>query len=167
MYEFDAAHGLWKYLSCHPRLHRAAIALFAAFSVLNRGIGQLQATLPATGAPVVIAQDRAICAVRTRNPLHRTTMPPPPFQDQGRRPTCPRWHLHFISTCSSWLNQVERRFPLITNKAIQCESFNSIEQLVQRTDQFVAKYNPPQSSVPPDGRCRFDSLEAASTLLAP
>jgi len=30
-----------------------------------------------------------------------------------------RWHMHFIPTYSSWLNQVERFFALITDKAIR------------------------------------------------
>src|SRR5690606_7959777 len=33
----------------------------------------------------------------------------------------PRWNLHFIPTYSSWLNQVERFFGLITDKAIRSE----------------------------------------------
>ena len=53
----------------------------------------------------------------------------------------PRWHLHFIPTYSSWLNQVERFFGLITDKAIRRGSFTSVKQLVQRIDQFVASYN--------------------------
>ncbi len=53
----------------------------------------------------------------------------------------PRWHMHFIPTYSSWLNQVERFFALITNKAIRRGSFGSVKQLVQRIDQFVAHYN--------------------------
>jgi len=35
----------------------------------------------------------------------------------------PRWHLHFIPTYSSWLNQVERFFALITDKTIRRGSF--------------------------------------------
>jgi transposase len=31
----------------------------------------------------------------------------------------PRWHMHFIPTYSSWLNQIERFFSLITDKAIR------------------------------------------------
>lgn len=31
----------------------------------------------------------------------------------------PRWNMHFISTYSSWLNQIERFFGLITNQAIR------------------------------------------------
>ena len=53
----------------------------------------------------------------------------------------PRWHMHFISTYSSWLNQTERFFALITGKAIRCGSFGSVKQLIKRIDQFVSYYN--------------------------
>ena len=55
--------------------------------------------------------------------------------------TRPRWHMHFIPTYSSWLNQVERFFSLITDKAIRRGSFNSVKQLVQRIDHFVTAHN--------------------------
>ena len=55
--------------------------------------------------------------------------------------TKPRWHLHFIPTYSSWLNQVERFFALITDKAIRRGSFTSVKHLVQRIDHFVALHN--------------------------
>ena len=53
----------------------------------------------------------------------------------------PRWHMHFIPTYSSWLNQVERFFGMITDKAIRRGSFTSVKQLVQRIDHFVAAHN--------------------------
>src|ERR1700722_18406208 len=53
----------------------------------------------------------------------------------------PRWHMHFIPTYSSWLNQVERFFALITDKAIRRGSFSSVKQLIKRIDQFVSHYN--------------------------
>lgn len=53
----------------------------------------------------------------------------------------PRWHMHFIPTYSSWLNQVERFFALITDKVIRRGSFTSVKQLVQRIDHFVVSYN--------------------------
>ena len=53
----------------------------------------------------------------------------------------PRWHMHFIPTYSSWLNQVERFFSIITGKAIRRGSFTSVKQLVAKIDQFVAHYN--------------------------
>lgn len=53
----------------------------------------------------------------------------------------PRWLMHFTATYSSWLNQVERFFALITDKAISRGSFTSVKQLVRRIDQFVSNYN--------------------------
>jgi putative transposase len=53
----------------------------------------------------------------------------------------PRWHMHFIPTYSSWLNQVERFFGLITDKAIRRGSFSSVKQLTKRIDHFVSHYN--------------------------
>ncbi|KRP93130.1 DDE endonuclease [Bradyrhizobium pachyrhizi] len=53
----------------------------------------------------------------------------------------PRWHMHFIPTYSSWLNQVERFFALITDKAIRRGSFSKVTQLVRRIDHFVSSYN--------------------------
>ena len=43
----------------------------------------------------------------------------------------PRWHVHFTPTYSSWLNQVERFFGLITDKAIRRDSFTSVKELVR------------------------------------
>jgi putative transposase len=55
--------------------------------------------------------------------------------------TRPRWHMHFIPTYSSWLNQVERFFSIITGKAIRRGSFTSVKDLVNKIDHFVAHYN--------------------------
>jgi putative transposase len=55
--------------------------------------------------------------------------------------TRPRWHMHFIPTYSSWLNQVERFFGLITDKAIRRGSFSSVKDLINKIDHFVASYN--------------------------
>lgn len=53
----------------------------------------------------------------------------------------PRWHMHFIPTYSSWLNQVERFFSIITTRAIRRGSFNSVKDLTQKIDHFVNAYN--------------------------
>lgn len=52
-----------------------------------------------------------------------------------------RFHLHFTPTYSSWLNQVERWFGLITQRAIRRGSFTSVKELVEKIDRFVAAYN--------------------------
>lgn len=53
----------------------------------------------------------------------------------------PRWHIHFTPTYSSWLNQVERFFGLITDKAIRRGSFKSVKELVDKIGHFVSQYN--------------------------
>jgi transposase len=53
----------------------------------------------------------------------------------------PRFHLHFTPTYSSWLNQVERWFALITNQAIRRGSFNSVTDLKRKIKEFVEHYN--------------------------
>jgi transposase len=53
----------------------------------------------------------------------------------------PRVHLHFTPTYSSWLNQVERWFGLITQQAIRRGSFRNVRQLVNKIEQYVAHYN--------------------------
>jgi transposase len=53
----------------------------------------------------------------------------------------PRFHVHFTPTYSSWLNQVERWFGLITQQAIRRGSFKSVRELVSRIEHFVKHYN--------------------------
>jgi putative transposase len=53
----------------------------------------------------------------------------------------PRYHIHYTPTYSSWLNQVERWFALITQRAIRRGSFHSVQDLVQKIDGFVQHYN--------------------------
>lgn len=53
----------------------------------------------------------------------------------------PRFHLHFTPTYSSWLNQVERWFALITNQAIRRGSFDSVTDLKRKISEFVEHYN--------------------------
>jgi transposase len=53
----------------------------------------------------------------------------------------PRWHLHFIPTHSSWLNQVERFFARITQERIRRESFRSVEQLKRAILDYIEHHN--------------------------
>jgi transposase len=53
----------------------------------------------------------------------------------------PRYHLHFTPTYASWLNQVERWFALITQRAIRRGSFRNVRQLIKQIDDFVTHYN--------------------------
>ena len=53
----------------------------------------------------------------------------------------PRFHVHHTPTYSSWLNQVERWFGLITQQAIRRGSFASVTDLRRRIEQFVDHWN--------------------------
>ena len=53
----------------------------------------------------------------------------------------PRYHVHFTPTYASWLNQVERWFALITQRAIRRGSFRTVRELTRRIDTFVERYN--------------------------
>jgi putative transposase len=53
----------------------------------------------------------------------------------------PRYQIHYTPTYWSWLNQVERWFALITQRAIRRGSFRSVKELVEKIDAFVQHYN--------------------------
>jgi len=53
----------------------------------------------------------------------------------------PRFHIHYTPTYTSWLNQIERWFGLITQQAIRRGSFRSVKDLIAKIDHFVQQYN--------------------------
>ena len=53
----------------------------------------------------------------------------------------PDYHLHFIPTSSSWLNQVERFFAEITEKRIRRGAFRSVPALEQAITEYLATHN--------------------------
>src|SRR6516164_8393406 len=52
-----------------------------------------------------------------------------------------RFHLHFVPTSSSWLNQVERWFGLITQRIIRRGTFRSVAELERAIYQWLANWN--------------------------
>tara|TARA_Y100000031_G_scaffold101981_1_gene111874 strand:- start:120 stop:1211 length:1092 start_codon:yes stop_codon:yes gene_type:complete len=53
----------------------------------------------------------------------------------------PRYHIHYTPTYSSWLNQVEIWFNIITQKAIRRGSFKAVKQLIEKIETFTEHYN--------------------------
>jgi transposase len=53
----------------------------------------------------------------------------------------PRYHVHFVPTYASWLNQVEIWFNSITQKAIRRGTFQSVKELIAKIERFVDHYN--------------------------
>src|SRR6201982_685169 len=51
--------------------------------------------------------------------------------------TRPRYHIHYTPTYSSWLNQVERWFALLTQRALKRNSFKTVTELTHKIDSFV------------------------------
>ena len=52
-----------------------------------------------------------------------------------------RYHVHYTPTYASWLNQVERWFGVITQRALRRGSFSSVKQLTGKINRFVNDYN--------------------------
>jgi transposase len=52
-----------------------------------------------------------------------------------------RFHFHFTPTSSSWLNQVERWFGLITDKMIRRGTFHSVDELERAIYTWLASWN--------------------------
>ena len=53
----------------------------------------------------------------------------------------PEYHLHFIPTSSSWLNQIERFFAEITEKRIRRGAFRSVPALVEAINEYIEVHN--------------------------
>jgi transposase len=53
----------------------------------------------------------------------------------------PRWHMHFIPTHSSWLNQVERFFAKIATERIRRGVFRSVGELQKSIEAYIANHN--------------------------
>ena len=53
----------------------------------------------------------------------------------------PRWHVHFTPTSASWLNQVERFFALLTERAIRRGVLSSVRQLETAIKIYIEATN--------------------------
>jgi transposase len=53
----------------------------------------------------------------------------------------PRYHVHFTPTGGSWLNQVERWFALLTQRAIKRAAHTSISQLERAIREYIDAHN--------------------------
>ena len=53
----------------------------------------------------------------------------------------PRWHVHLTPTSSSWLNQIERFFALLTDKKIRRGIYPSVNALRADIASFISHHN--------------------------
>jgi putative transposase len=50
-------------------------------------------------------------------------------------------HVYNTPAYSSWLNQAERRFGLLTQRALKRNSFKTVTGLARKIDDFMEQYN--------------------------
>jgi transposase len=53
----------------------------------------------------------------------------------------PRWHVHFTPTSASWINQVERFFALLTERALKRGVFRSVTDLEHAMKAYIEATN--------------------------
>jgi transposase len=102
---------------CYPR-HRAA--------EFRRFLDEIEANVPRNLDVHLVMDNYAT----HKTPLIRRWL--------ARRP---RWHVHHTPTSSSWLNQVERFFGLLTDKQIRRGIHRSVAALHAAIDDFIAQHN--------------------------
>jgi transposase len=129
----------------HDYKRNGTTTLFAAFNILNgkvighcqprhraadfvRFLNQLERQVPA-GMDVHLIMDN-YCTHKSAE-VQRWLKP------RKRR----RVHFHFTPTSSSWLNQVERWFGLITDRMIRRGTFRSVAELERAIYQWLATWN--------------------------
>lgn len=129
----------------HDYKRHGTTTLFAAFNILNgkvigsclprhRGkefvkfLNQLEKEVPA---------ELEIHLILDNYSTHKSAAVQRWLKPRKRR----RFHFHFTPTGSSWLNQVERWFGLITDKMIRRGTFHSVDELERAIYAWLASWN--------------------------
>jgi transposase len=129
----------------HDYKRHGTTTLFAAFNIMtgkvigscltrHRGkefvkfLNQLEKDVPA---------DLDVHIILDNYSTHKSALVKTWLRPKKRR----RFHFHFTPTSSSWLNQVERWFGLITERMIRRGTFCSVPELEQAIYQWLANWN--------------------------
>jgi transposase len=129
----------------HDYQRHGTTTLFAAFNILNGKVigtcqarhrsrefilflNQLEKELPADGDVHLILDNYC---------THKSAAVQRWLKPTKRR----RFHFHFTPTSSSWLNQVERFFALITGRMIRRGTFHSAAELEAAIYKWLASWN--------------------------
>jgi transposase len=129
----------------HDYKRHGTTTLFAAFNILNgkvigtcqdrhrsrefiRFLNHLEANLPT---------DQDVHLIMDNYCTHKSAEVQRWLKPRKRK----RFHFHFTPTSSSWLNQVERFFALITGRMIRRGTFHSTEELEKAIYQWLATWN--------------------------
>lgn len=129
----------------HDYRRNGTTTLFAAFNILNgkvigsclprhrakefiRFLNQLEKEVPL---------DQEIHLIMDNYSTHKSAAVQRWLNPKKRR----RFHFHFTPTSSSWLNQVERLFGLITDRMIRRGTFHCVDELERAIYQWLANWN--------------------------
>lgn len=129
----------------HDYKRNGTTTLFAAFNILNgkvigtcqerhrsrefvRFLNHLEKNLPA---------DQEVHLIMDNYCTHKSAEVQRWLKPKKRK----RFHFHFTPTSSSWLNQVERFFALITGRMIRRGTFHSADELEKAIYQWLAHWN--------------------------
>jgi transposase len=129
----------------HDYKRHGTTTLFAAFNILNgkvigtcqdrhrsrefvRFLNHLESQLPV---------DQEIHLIMDNYCTHKSAEVQRWLKSKKRK----RFHFHFTPTSSSWLNQVERFFALITGRMIRRGTFHSTDELEQAIYKWLASWN--------------------------
>ena len=129
----------------HDYKRHGTTTLFAAFNIVNgkvigtcqdrhrsrefvRFLNHLERQLPT---------DQEVHLIMDNYCTHKSTEVQRWLQPKRRS----RFHFHFTPTSSSWLNQVERFFALITGRMIRRGTFHSTAELEKAIYQWLAHWN--------------------------
>ncbi len=129
----------------HDYKRNGTTTLFAAFNILNgkvigtcqprhrsrefvKFLNHLEKELPA---------DQEIHLIMDNYCTHKSKMVQRWLKPKKRK----RFHFHFTPTSSSWLNQVERFFAVITGRMIRRGTFHTVHELEQAIYKWLASWN--------------------------
>src|SRR5207249_1894762 len=129
----------------HDYKRHGTTTLFAAFNILNgRVIGSCQPRHRAKEFVKFLHQlekevppDQEVHLVMDNYSTHKSEVVQRWLKPKKRR----RFHFHFTPTSSSWLNQVERFFALITDRMIRRGTFLCVGELERAIYQWLSDWN--------------------------
>jgi len=129
----------------HDYKRHGTTTLFAAFNIVNGKV--MGSCLPRhrsqefvkflTQVEKQVPADRDIHLIIDNYGTHKSQVVRRWLKPKKRQ----RFHFHFTPTSSSWLNQVERWFALITDRMIRRGTFLSVHELEQAIYQWLANWN--------------------------
>jgi transposase len=129
----------------HDYRRYGTTTLFAAFNILTgKVIGTCQGRHRGREFVKFLRQleqevpsDLAVHLIADNYGTHKSATVQRWLKPKARR----RFHLHFTPTSSSWLNQVERWFGIITERMIRRGTFRSVAELEHAIYHWLANWN--------------------------